>query len=282
VCACARSAVYSRFALLPISCISQLHLSSIALWCSNQAGSEGGYKTDFQAEYQAGFRLGSDKVFKCQQALQWTLYCYNSHVVNTGIPPFLATSLIEFHWMDCRWRLTAHCADVHGKLAMSSACTQVHIVQAMVNLYFCWCIISPHNEIHTLFIPALGYMYLCWALLIHAICVVPQGCVFCQILSPYSYASWARVAPSRIPFQCCKMYSGMLKIGLQPFRSTESRLKMLGYITGSRVSHWATLLLLLWSQFLSPCLFCTIMSLNRNNQQSGWIVYLVYYSLEYR
>jgi hypothetical protein len=106
---------------------------------------------------------------------------------------------------------------------------QVHIVQAMVNLYFCWCIILPHNEIRTLFIPALGYMYLCWALLIHAICVVFQGCVFCQILSPYSYASWARAAPSRIPFQHCKMCGGMLKIGLQPSRSTESRLKILGY-----------------------------------------------------
>jgi hypothetical protein len=75
-------------------CISQLQLSSIALLCSHQAGSEGGYKTSLQAEYQAGFRLGSDKVFKCQQAPQWTLYCYNSHVVNTDIPPSLATSLI--------------------------------------------------------------------------------------------------------------------------------------------------------------------------------------------
>jgi competence protein ComGC len=75
-------------------CISQLLLSSITLLCSHQADSEGGYKTGLQAEYQAGFRLGSDKVFKCQQALQWTPYCYNSHVVNTGIPPSLATSLI--------------------------------------------------------------------------------------------------------------------------------------------------------------------------------------------
>ena len=165
---------------------------------------------------------------------------------------------------------------------MSCACTQVHIVQAMVNLYFCWCIILPHNEIRTLFIPALGCVYSCWALLIHAICVVPQGCVFCQILSPYSYASWARAAPSRIPLQCCKMYGGMLKIDLQPSRSTESWLKILGYITGSRVSHRALLLLLLWSRFLSPFLFCTIMSLNRNNQQSGWIVYLVDYSPGYR
>jgi hypothetical protein len=155
---------------------------------------------------------------------------------------------------------------------------QVHIVQAMVNLYFCWCIILPHNEICTVFIPALGYMYSCWALLIHAICVVPQGCVFCQILSPYSYASWARAAPSRIPLQRCKMYGEMLKIGLQPSRSTESWLKILGYITGSWVSHKASLCLLLWSWFLSPFLFCTIMCLNRNNQQSGWIVYLVDYS----
>jgi hypothetical protein len=76
-----------------------LHLSgaaiNIVLLCSHQAGSEGGYKTGLQAEYQAGFRLGSDKVFKCQQALQWTPYCYNSHVeVNTSIPPSLTTSLI--------------------------------------------------------------------------------------------------------------------------------------------------------------------------------------------
>jgi len=159
---------------------------------------------------------------------------------------------------------------------------QVHIVQAMVNLYFCWCIILPHNEIRTSFVPALGYMYLCWALLIHEICVVPQGCVFCQILPLYSYASWARAAPSRIPLQYCKMYSGMLKIGLQPSRSTKSRLKIQRYITGSRVGHRASLLLLLWSRFLSPFLFCTIMSLNRHNQQSGWIVYLVDYSPGYR
>jgi len=152
----------------------------------------------------------------------------------------------------------------------------------MVNLYFCWCIILPHNEIRTLFIPALGYMFSCLALLIHAICVVPQGCVFCQILSPYSCASWARAALSRIPLQHCKMYGGMLTIGLQPSRSTESWLNILGYITGSQVSHRASLLLLLWFQFLSPFLFCTIMSLNINNQQSGWIVYLVDYSPGYR
>jgi len=152
----------------------------------------------------------------------------------------------------------------------------------MVNLYFCCCIILPQDEIHTLFVPALGYMYSCWALLIHAICVVSQGCVFCQILSPYYYACWARAAPSRIPFQHCKMYGEMLKIGHQPSRSTESRLKILGYIAGSRVSHRASLLLLLWSRFLSPFLFCTIMSLNRNNQQSGWIVYLVDFSPGYR
>jgi hypothetical protein len=152
----------------------------------------------------------------------------------------------------------------------------------MVNLYFCWCIILLHNEIHTLFVPALDYMYLCWALLIHAICVVPQGCVFCQILSPYSYASWARAAPSRIPLQRCKMYGGMLMIGPESSRSTESQVEILGYITGSQVSHRASLLLFLWSWFLSPFLFCTIMSLNRNNQQSGWKVYLVDNSPGYR
>jgi hypothetical protein len=125
-------------------------------------------------------------------------------------------------------------------------------------------------------------MYLWWALLIHAICEIPQECVFGQILSLYSYAFWARAAPSRIPLQHCKMYGGMLKIGLQHSRSTESRLKILGYINGSRVNHKATLLLLLWSRFLSAFLFCTIMSHNRNNQQSGWIVYLVDYSPGYR
>jgi hypothetical protein len=51
-------------------CISQLQLSSIALLCSHQAHFEEGYKTGLQVEYQAGFRLGSDMVFKCQQALQ--------------------------------------------------------------------------------------------------------------------------------------------------------------------------------------------------------------------
>ena len=165
---------------------------------------------------------------------------------------------------------------------MSCACMQVQIVQAMVNLYFCWCIILPHNEIRTFFVLALGCMYSCWALLIHAICVVPQDCVFCQILSPYSYASWARAAPSRIRLQLCMMYCGMLKTGLQPSRPTGSWLKILVYITGSWVSHIASLLLLLWSRFLSPFLFCSIMSLNRNNQQSGWIVYLVDYSPGYR
>jgi len=75
-------------------CISQLQLSTISLSCRHQAGFEGGYKADLQAEYHAGFRVGSDKVFKCQQALQWTLYCYNSHVGNPGIHPSLATTLI--------------------------------------------------------------------------------------------------------------------------------------------------------------------------------------------
>ena len=74
--------------------ISQLHHSNVALLWSYEASSEGGYTIGLQAEYQAGFRRGSDKVFKYQQALQWTPYCYNCHVVNTGIPPSLATSLI--------------------------------------------------------------------------------------------------------------------------------------------------------------------------------------------
>jgi hypothetical protein len=74
--------------------ISQLQLSSIALICRYQTGSEGGYQAGFQAGSQAGFRAGSNKLLKCQHALQWTPYCYNSHVVNTGIHPSLATSLI--------------------------------------------------------------------------------------------------------------------------------------------------------------------------------------------
>ena len=88
--------------------------------------------------------------------------------------------------------------------------------------------------------------------------------------------------PPEFALQHCKMYGEMLKIVLHPSRSTESQLKILGYITGSRVSHRVLLPLLLQSQFLSPFLFCTIMSLNRNNQQSGWIVYLVDYSPGYR
>jgi hypothetical protein len=75
-------------------CIAQLQLSSIALLCSHQAGSDAGYKTGLKAEYQSDFKLGSEKVFKCQQALQWTPCCYNSHVVNADIPPSLATSCI--------------------------------------------------------------------------------------------------------------------------------------------------------------------------------------------
>jgi hypothetical protein len=119
-------------------------------------------------------------------------------------------------------------------------------------------------------------------LLIHAICVVPQGWEFYQILSSSSYTPRARTAPFRIPLQCCKRYGGMLKIGLLPSRSTDSPLQIIGYISGSWVSHRALLLLLLWSWFLSPFLFSTIMSLNRNNQQSGWIVDLVEYSPGYR
>jgi hypothetical protein len=119
-------------------------------------------------------------------------------------------------------------------------------------------------------------------LLINKRCVDPQSCVFGQIRAPYSYTPWAWAAPSRIPIQCCKIYGGMLKIGLQPSWITDSPLKTIGYISGSRVSHRASLLLLLWAWFLSPFLFSTLMSLNSNNQQSGWIVYLVEYSPGYR
>jgi hypothetical protein len=74
--------------------ISQPQLSSIAQSCSHQADCEGSYEAGIQAGYQAGFRVGTDKVFKCEQALQWTPYCYNSNLVNTGINPSLATSHI--------------------------------------------------------------------------------------------------------------------------------------------------------------------------------------------
>jgi len=119
-------------------------------------------------------------------------------------------------------------------------------------------------------------------LLIHTICVVPQDWVICQILTLYSYAPQARAAPFRIPLQHCKMYGDIWKIDLQPSKSTDSQLKILEDISGSRVSHRASFLLLLWSRFLSPFLISTIMSLNRKNQQSGWIVYLVEYSPGYR
>jgi hypothetical protein len=92
----------------------------------------------------------------------------------------------------------------------------------------------------------------------------------------------ARTVPSKISLYYCKRYGGMLKIGLLPSRSTDSPLQIIGYISGSWVSHRTSLLLLLWSWFLSPFLFSTIMSLNRNYQQSGWIVYLVEYSPGYK
>jgi len=118
-------------------------------------------------------------------------------------------------------------------------------------------------------------------LLLHAICVVSQGWVFNQILSPSSYAPQARTAPSRIPLQYCKRYGGMLKIGHLSSRCTDSPLQIIGYISGSLVSHRASLPLLLWLSFVSPFLFATIMSLNRNYPQSGWIVNLVEYSPGY-
>ena len=70
-------------------------------------------------------------------------------------------------------------------------------------------------------------------LLIHAICVVPEGWVFYQILSPSSYAPPARTVPSKIPLHCCKKYGGMLKIGLLPSRSTDSPLQIIGYLSSS-------------------------------------------------
>ena len=117
---------------------------------------------------------------------------------------------------------------------------------------------------------------------IHAICVVSQSCMLCQILSPYFYTVRARAAPSRIPLQHCKMYGGKLKIGLQPSKCPDSPLNILENISGSGVCHGVLLLLLLWFRFLSPFLISTLMSLYGNNQQIGWIVYSVEYSPEYR
>jgi len=62
-----------------------------------------------------------------------------------------------------RKRFSLMCIEVYRKLAMSCPCTHVCIVWANVDLYFCGCIILPHNEIHTLFFPALGCMYSCRA-----------------------------------------------------------------------------------------------------------------------
>jgi len=117
-------------------------------------------------------------------------------------------------------------------LAISCTCMQVHIVQTMVN-----CTFADVSFYHTMKYALYSFQLLVTCthvelLLIHAICVVPQGCVFCQILSPYSYAPQAIAAPARIPLHHCKMYGGMLKIGLQPSRSTDSPLKILGYISG--------------------------------------------------
>jgi hypothetical protein len=119
-------------------------------------------------------------------------------------------------------------------------------------------------------------------LLIHAICVVPQGSVFSEILSPNSYAPHHRAATSRIPLQHCMLYGRMFKIGFEPCISTDSPQPILRCISGRRQSHRTSLLLLLRSWFLSPFLFPTIMSLNRYNPHSCWIVYLAQYSQGYR
>ena len=118
--------------------------------------------------------------------------------------------------------------------------------------------------------------------LINAICVIPQGCISCQILSPYSFAPWSRAALSSIPIQCSKMYGGMLKIGLQPSKPTDSRPNILRDLIGSRVTHRVWLLVLLWSRFLFLFLFSTIISLTRHYQRSGWTVCLVEYTPWYR
>jgi hypothetical protein len=72
----------------------QIQLSTIALSCRYQADIQGDYEASYQAGFQAGFNRSSDNAFKCQQDLQWTLYHYNSHVVNTDIHASLDTSLI--------------------------------------------------------------------------------------------------------------------------------------------------------------------------------------------
>ena len=118
-------------------------------------------------------------------------------------------------------------------------------------------------------------------LLIHALSIVPQDWVFHYILSPSSYTPRGRTAHTRNSLQCSKRYSGMLTIGLLPSRFNDSPLQVIGYISGSGVSYRASLLLQLWSWFLSPFHFSTIISLNRNNQQSPWIVYVVEYSPGY-
>jgi len=115
-------------------------------------------------------------------------------------------------------------------------------------------------------------------LLIHAIHVIPQAWVLNQIPSPSSYACGARTAITGFPLQWFKMYYGMLQICHLPSRSTDSPLQIIGYISGSWVSPIVLTLLLLCSWFLSTFILSTIMSLNRNIQQSGWIVSLVEYS----
>jgi len=171
---------------------------------------------------------------------------------------------------------------MHGMLAMSCACMQVHIVQAMVICTFAD-VLFYHTIQYTLY--SFQHLVPCThveLLLIHAICVVPKGCVFCLILSSYSYAPWAIAAQTRVPLQLCKRRGGILKIGLHPSRSINWPQKILGYIKGSPVQYRASLDLHLWSRFLSPFLFSTTLSLDRNNQQSGWIVYFVEYSPGYR
>jgi hypothetical protein len=127
-------------------------------------------KRRITAGYQAGFKVGSENVFQCLQAPQWTLYCYNSHVCNSGIHPSLGTSLILFQrhrstllWMDCMWPWTALCSKVHGRHAISCACSLVQLVQVKVTLYFCCCNIEPQKKFCIVFIAALAHMYLYWA-----------------------------------------------------------------------------------------------------------------------
>jgi len=156
--------------------------------------------------------------FKCQQTVLWTLYCYNRHVVITGIHPSLANRCIQFHrlrytsmnwlWMIIDFTLYRGLQKACYTLRMFTCMNSAHYSQFSLSwMYHCaaqWntqCILF-------LFLVACTHVEL---LLIFAICVLSQGLVFCQILPAPSYASWGRTAPARMTVICCTRYGGMLK-----------------------------------------------------------------------